>query len=312
MDLENFIDLKTGSSLIPGSNALACEGARYDIVSGIPRFVSSNNYSKAFGLQWNVFRKTQLNSFTGTDITERRLRDTLGYPLDQIKGLRILEAGCGAGRFTEILLKYGANVYSFDYSNAVDANSENNLPNDNLTLFQADIGKIPFRDGFFDIVLCLGVLQHTPSTQDSLVELTRVLRQGGTLACDHYKWHLGDFTSLYLPWWFMIKNLPVDRQFFATDALTNFFFPVHWGCRDNKVIQMFLRRISPINFYYGCYDLPKELQFEWSRLDTHDRNTDHFKRHVTKRKFQSILSNVGFSKFLVEVGGTGYIARGIK
>ena len=60
------------------------------------------------------------------------------------KNKKVLEAGSGAGRFTEILLKYGAVVDSFDYSSAVEANAKNNGHHDNLVLVQADIRKMPF------------------------------------------------------------------------------------------------------------------------------------------------------------------------
>ena len=41
----------------------------YHIVNSIPRFVPSDNYAEAFGLQWNTYKKTQLDSFTGYNFT---------------------------------------------------------------------------------------------------------------------------------------------------------------------------------------------------------------------------------------------------
>src|SRR6187397_1731582 len=41
------------------------------------------------------------------------------------RGRVVLEAGCGAGRFTELLLAGGARVVAFDLSRAVEANREN-------------------------------------------------------------------------------------------------------------------------------------------------------------------------------------------
>ena len=123
----------------------------YKIKDGIPRFVESENFTSSFGLQWNQFQKTQLDSYTNTTMSEDRVRTALPMPLESIKGLKIIEAGSGAGRFTEVLLKYGAIVYSFDLSNAVSANYANNMPHQNLTIFQGDIEDIPFEDNFFDI-----------------------------------------------------------------------------------------------------------------------------------------------------------------
>lgn len=312
MDYSLFACPITGAVLQRQSDALVGGAHSYPIVRGIPRFVESDNYAAAFGLQWNRFKRTQFDSYTNTTITEDRLTQAFGCSLEELKGKRVLEAGSGAGRFTEVLLKYGAQVYSFDFSNAVDANADNNWPDDDLTLFQADVTLIPFPDELFDAAVCLGVLQHTPSTRGSLAELTRVLKRGGRLVTDHYKWHLGNFTSLYLPWWFIIKQLPPERQLRLTERLTEVFFPIHWRFRDKVLVQKALRRISPINFYYGRFDLPKDLLYEWSRLDTHDRNTDHFKRHITQRSYRGILERLGLEQVEVFVGGTGYIGRAVK
>lgn len=312
MDHQHFICPQTRTPLQVQDDMLVGDGQRYPIRRGVPRFVPNSNYADAFGLQWNTFKKTQFDSYTGSNITARRLEIALGRPLAQLQGMKVLEAGSGAGRFTEVLLKHGAIVYSFDFSNAVDANYENNMPHERLTLFQADIGHIPFADDQFDLVVCLGVLQHTPSTQGSLQELRRVLRPGGQLMCDHYKYHAGNFTSLYMVWWWFIRRLDPSRQLAVTDALTRVFFPIHWAVRDLPFAQMLLRRISPINFYYGRYDLPRQTLYEWSRLDTHDRNTDHFKRHVTKAEFDRMFQELGFRTTEVFVGGTGYVARAAK
>src|SRR5256885_5645773 len=89
------------------------------------------NYADAFGLQWNTFRKTQLDSYCGTNISLRRARRCIGPEawafLQDHPGSEVLEAGCGAGRFTEILLATGARVTSLDLSSAVEAD-QGNIP----------------------------------------------------------------------------------------------------------------------------------------------------------------------------------------
>lgn len=307
-----FVCPSSGAPLHREGDVLVGGARPYPVIRNIARFVESDNYAEAFGLQWNTFKTTQFDSHTGRPISEQRLEAALGRPLATLRGKRVLEAGSGAGRFTEVLLKHGALVHSFDFSNAVDANADSHGSNPNLTLFQADIRHIPFVDDTFDAVFCLGVLQHTPSTKGSLAELTRVLKPGGDLVTDHYKWHLGDFTSLYLPWWFVIKSLDPARQLKVTDALTRFFFPIHWKVRDSRLAQVALRRISPINFYYGRYDLDRHDLYEWSRLDTHDRNTDHYKRHLTSRGYRALLADLPLESIEVFVGGTGHVGRARK
>jgi ubiquinone/menaquinone biosynthesis C-methylase UbiE len=312
MNLDHFVCPETGALLRRKGDALTGGAEPYPIVNDIPRFVVSDNYAEAFGLQWNKFKRTQLDSHTGTPLSEERLVEAFGHDLSGLAGKRILEAGSGAGRFTEVLLEYGAQLYSFDYSNAVEANRENNFPNERLTLFQGDIRHIPFPDGFFDAVVCLGVLQHTPDTNQSLKELARVLKRGGEMVTDHYRWHLGNFTSLHLVWWSFIKRLPREKQLRATEALTKFFYPIHWRFRKSELAQKAIRRFSPLNFHYGVFDLSDELLYEWSRLDTHDRNTDHFKRHVTRGQYERMLKRIGLSEVNAFVAHQGVVARCVK
>ncbi|MEI2748908.1 MAG: methyltransferase domain-containing protein [Ferruginibacter sp.] len=60
----------------------------------------------------------------------------------------MLEVGSGAGRFTQIALDHTkANLYSVDYSNAVEANYKNNGPNQRLKLYQASVYELPFAPG---------------------------------------------------------------------------------------------------------------------------------------------------------------------
>ena len=79
----------------------------------------------------------------------------------------------------------------------------------------------------------------------------------------------------------IIKRIPKKFQLRVTNLLTKIFFPIHWVFREYSLIQYLLRRISPISFYYGMFDLNKDQHYELSMLDTHDKNTDHFKRMVT-------------------------------
>ena len=137
----------------------------YRVVDGIPRFVDETNYADNFGLQWNHFRQIQLDSFSGLSISADRFWAATGWDPKMLEGKWVLDAGCGAGRFAEVALSAGANVVALDYSSAVDACSSNLAEHPNLHLVQADIFNMPFKDGFFDFIYSLGVLQHTPNVR---------------------------------------------------------------------------------------------------------------------------------------------------
>lgn len=291
------------------------QGRRFPIVNGIPRFVPQDNYAQGFGKQWNIFRRTQLDSFTGLKLSEERLKRCLGEDLVNLNGKRILEAGSGAGRFTEILIKYGATVHSFDFSNAVEANAKNNGDSQNLTLVQADIRLIPFRQSSYDYVICLGVLQHTPDPEESIRSLWKMVKPGGQLVFDHYRKKIRN----YLPPPFgvaglfyrqFILRLPLEKQFQTVKNIFDFWFPIIWRFRDSVTIQLILSRLTPIVMYYPSFGLrDREMYYEWMLLDTHDAMTDTYKHRRTRRQIEKLLWAVGATEVTAVNGGNGVEAR---
>ena len=144
------------------------DGSRFPIINGVPRFCEPENYTSSFGKQWNLFEKTQIDrEISGEGISARRLFAETRWDPASLNGVDILEVGSGAGRFSRAILQHTrANLYSVDYSSAVEANHRNNaeLGSARFWLAQASIYEMPFPDDRFDKVLCLGVLQHTPDS----------------------------------------------------------------------------------------------------------------------------------------------------
>ncbi len=305
-------DPENGGLLISGDGGMNSEcGHSYQIIRGIPRFVNAENYSDDFGSQWNMFQKTQLDSYTGLDNSEARLARCLRGNLGSLKGMKVLEPGSGAGRFTEILLKYGAIVHSFDYSNAVEANARNNGNHENLVLVQADIRKMPFPKADYDYVICLGVLQHTPNPEESIKSLWEMLRPGGALIADNYLWNLrfilpppfGVSEPIYRQ---LILRLPKNVRFKFVKALTDFWFPWHWRFKDSWLIQRILRRVSPVHFYYPDFLLSdRQMYYEWALLDTHDGTTDFYQHRRKPNQIRKLLEAIGATDIVVETGGNG-------
>ncbi|MBK9484344.1 MAG: hypothetical protein IPO01_03770 [Chitinophagaceae bacterium] len=101
-----FFNRKNNQAFKKAANKYISGDAIAEIINDIPRFVDSGSYASLFGDQWKEYKKTQLDSYTGSPTSESRLSRCLGGDLkDNLKGKLVLEAGCGAGRFTEVLLK---------------------------------------------------------------------------------------------------------------------------------------------------------------------------------------------------------------
>jgi SAM-dependent methyltransferase len=156
--------------------------ASYPIVRGIPRFISDDLYSKSFSFQWNVHALTQLDSFRGGQGSEDEFVAKTGFAAGELEGKLVLDAGVGAGRYSEIVSRWGGDVVSIDLSYAVEAAHANLGNRSNVWIAQADIGHLPFLPDSFDVIFSIGVLHHTPSTQDYFLKLVPLLKPGGVIA----------------------------------------------------------------------------------------------------------------------------------
>jgi len=122
----------------------------------------------------------------------------------QVGSGKILDAGCGSGLLSVAFLDEYVNkrgisavVHAFDISTPMlelaEKNAVKKSVEDNLRLYLADskdlsdvteLGdcrKIRFEDGSFDLVMSSGMLEYTPSPDDAIYEMMRVLKPEGQL-----------------------------------------------------------------------------------------------------------------------------------
>ena len=308
MSAAQFVCPRCARALEVAGSSLRCPACHtaYPVENGIARFVPAENYSKSFGLQWNRHRRTQLDSEVGRPISENRLFAATGWPRD-LSGKRILEAGSGAGRFTEVLCRTGAEVYSFDYSAAVEANAVNNGANKNLYLFQADIRAIPLPAAWFDHVLCLGVLQHTPEPEVSFRSLAKHVKPGGDLVVDVYRRSL----AAALQWKYLLRPVtrrmdPVRLHALVERHAPRLIGPTRWL---RRVAGRAGARLSPI-VEYSHLGLTPEQNRQWAVLDTFDMYSpahDHPQSASTLRRW---FEAAGFVEVQVFNGPNGVVGSG--
>lgn len=113
---------------------------------------------------------------------------------------RVLDVGAGEAPWRE-LLPVGVEYVGVD----VDMSGDFGMRHQSGIIYY-DGKKLPFDDGSFDHILCTEVLEHVPDTVAFLLDLNRVLRQGGSLI-------------LTVPWSARIHHLPNDYGRFTRFGL---------------------------------------------------------------------------------------------
>jgi SAM-dependent methyltransferase len=177
----------------PEGLACASCGKQYPAVGGMVRFVDAENYAGSFGFQWKFYTRTQMDDAT-SHRSEVSFRERTGFSPEDLAGKLVLDVGCGVGRFAEVATRWGARVVGIDLSLASEVAAEN-LADRDAAIFQADVFQLPFAEGSFDFIYSIGVLHHTPSCEQAVKVLPKLLKPGGRIAVWLY--------SSYNPWYRM-------------------------------------------------------------------------------------------------------------
>jgi SAM-dependent methyltransferase len=243
---------------------------RYPVLKGVPRFVPQSNYADNFGMQWNHFRQTQLDSYSGHPISTDRFWQATGWKPEQLQGQWVLDAGCGAGRFAEVALLAGAKVVALDYSSAVDACFANLKHHPNLHVVQGDIYRLPVAPGSFPFVYSLGVLQHTPDVAKAFAALPPMVSPGGRLCTDFYWKRLR--TMLHAKYLFrpLTKRLDQSELFNMLQRWVPTLLAISQALGRVPLIGRGLKRVVPVADYTGRFPLSDQQLKEWALLDTFD------------------------------------------
>ena len=289
---------------IPGSDEgavlVTADGTRaYPVKDGIPRFVPPENYADSFGYQWNKYAKLQLDSCNGTSFSRERFYSITGWTPIELRGRKVLDAGCGAGRFAEVALAAGAEVTAMDLSQAVEACRRNLGDSANLNVVQASIYEMPFRPESFDYAYCIGVIQHTPDPQRSVLEICKMVKPGGKVGFWIYerdwKSYLGTIGFKYLlrPWTMKMSRQQVEN---FSNLLERLCWPVNRIARKCGLPGKIIMRLLPVaSAYLQDVPLSDEDFREWVRLDTFDMYSPAHDHPQTFSTVASWLHEAGFT-----------------
>lgn len=159
--------------------------------------------------------------------------------LKEISGLRVLDIGSGDSR-NEILLGPSCELYRLDYP-------ATNVLYGNLPDIYADAHSLPVRNGVFDVVLLLEVLEHIPDDRRVLHEIERILKPGGRL-------------YMSIPFIYPMHDEPTDFRRYTVYGLRHILnmcefkidHEIHHGNSFVAVAQLFnLSLLELVRDFYG-------------------------------------------------------------
>jgi len=100
-----------------------------------------------------------------------------------MKSARILDVGCGTGRFAFRLQDANSHikVHGVDLSKEMIEKAKSKLRADEIHFAMGDVEELPYSSNTFDIITCGSSFHHYPNQGKALFEMRRVLKPGGRL-----------------------------------------------------------------------------------------------------------------------------------
>ena len=275
----------------------------------------TKDYSSNFGLQWNKFSKTQLDSYTGLPLTRKRIFNSSGWESQDLKDKLIIELGSGAGRFTEILLSSQSYVISVEMSSAIHVNASNNK-SEKIIFLKSSLNNLSFLNELFDFVLCYGVAQHTPNISDTYKACYRLVKKGGKISIDHYeKLNYPTLKSLWRP---LTKRISPSLLFKIIKFYIPIFFPIDTIIKTKlpNILSKIIRILLPIPCvnYTNKKNIPQERKklIEWAVMDTFDVLGAKYDNPLSSDELTNIAKELGLNNYEVKKGDPVIILNGTK
>lgn len=146
-----------------------------------------------FGHEWEYYSKLGWHEEVGVDASHRDesvkwFHEKSLLTTDDVAGKWVLDAGCGNGRFSRAACNAGANVVSMDLTKAADvAYSNLSEIGHQARVVQGDILHSPFKEGTFDVVFTIGVIQHTGDPLKAAACLASLVKSDGLFSVRTYQ-----------------------------------------------------------------------------------------------------------------------------
>jgi len=182
---------------------------------------------------------------------------------------KIVEGGCGLGRYVKYLADLGYDIEGVEYNPETVRAVQRCSPG--LPVIQGNILALPYRDGSISGLISLGVLEHfREGMEEPLREIRRVLKPGGILV-------------ISVPSQNRIRR--IKKRFFLVE-LNRYLNPLSVARRSRVIRHLFGRAVLPGG---GSYN-----RFRRGRYEIYPLFGDFFEYRLKKEEFEEVLRRAGF------------------
>lgn len=284
---------KCGSRLSEEIEQLICQcGQNYQFRENVLCLEESENYAQSFGEQWSQFAATQIDTFTGSNLSEIRFFEETGWSKTELENAVVLDLGCGSGRFTEVASRYCKLVISVDLSAAVFAFPADIKAKSNVLRIHGDIRNLPLDYSKITHIFSIGVLQHTPDPYRTLDQILNSLVPGTKFAFTAYgkKW----YTCLQMKYVVRPFTTRIHRSFLlkAIKTLLSYTYRPLLVVAGIPVLGRILKFIVPLSIYP---ELRGKLNYnqilEFMILDSFDALTPVYDKPLSMKRCLRIARN---------------------
>jgi SAM-dependent methyltransferase/uncharacterized protein YbaR (Trm112 family) len=296
------IDEEDGIEIMSGELGCTACSKIFAIRRGVPRFADlslvgegKQATAESFGWSWQEFSHED----------EQYGDELLGWiaPVrpEFFAGKTVLEGGCGKGRHTHRIARWGArDIVAVDLSDAVDLAFDSTRGVENAHVLQADIYHLPLRQ-VFDYAFSVGVLHHLPDPRAGFKSLLSKVRPGGQISvwvygAENNAWIVTlvnpvreYFTSRMNPrLLFHLSKIPAAIMFSVTKLI---YGPLNRSRRGSRIAQ---------HLFYNEY-LKFVSRFNWR--EQHSIVFDHLVApttfYISRAEFELWWKDVGAEELLI-------------
>lgn len=261
-----------GQALAPATSSLVCVACQraYPLRDGVPCFAAWESLPDRQRHEREHREREVAFAHDRRGAYEREVeREAVVRRLSLTADDAVLDAGCGLGHITQMLLQTGASVCALDFALARVQGLRAAAEQGRLAVAQADLTHLPLPRGSFSTIVCTQVLEHIPGAsarQSLLASFYQTLRPGGTLLLTVY--------NLSEPW---------RRRGAAAEGLHN--TGIYYHCYQPAELRRDLAQFELLELCGIIHLFPHTYRL-FPRLGPIARHLDHWGEHHPRLSYK--------------------------